>query len=69
MALEIKFISSVQNNETDSELIVKTTSKFIFITLKDKQSKNPFGECIFLDKYTASKLAKELRKQISFLED
>jgi len=69
MAIEIKFLSSVKNDETDSELTIKKAGDSIFMVIKDKKSKHEFGECIFLDKYTASKLAKEIRKQISFLED
>lgn len=67
MAVEIKFLSSVINAETESELTIKIAGDSIFMVIKDKRSIRKNGECIFLDKYTASKLAKELRKQISFL--
>jgi hypothetical protein len=69
MAVEIKFLSSVINAETESELTIKIAGDSILMVIKDKRSIKKNGECIFLDKYTASKLAKELRKQISFLED
>ena len=69
MAVEIKFLSSVINAETESELTIKIAGDSIFMVIKDKRSIKKNEECIFLDKYTASKLAKELRKQISFLED
>jgi hypothetical protein len=58
MGIEVKFTSAVQNDETDSELFIKSLTNTIFIVVRDKQSKNQSGTSIFLDKYTASKLAK-----------
>ena len=69
MSYEIIFKSSFKNEETDSTLKSAQLSNCLFITIKDSKSINPNGEGIFLDKKTAIKLAKELRKQISFLED
>jgi hypothetical protein len=69
MAVEIKFLSSVRNEETDAELTIKNVANSIFIVIKNNSSPHKNSESIFLDKYTAAKLAKELRKQISFLED
>jgi hypothetical protein len=69
MSVEIKFLSSVRNEETDAELTIKNVANSIFIVIKNNSSPHKNSESIFLDKYTAAKLAKELRKQISFLED
>ena len=69
MAYELIF-KSTERSEVDSSLILHT-NKFneIFIRIDNKES--TFSDClqICLEKEIAIKLAKELRKQISFLED
>lgn len=64
MAIEIIFKSP----ETCSELTVKAENNLIVIEAQSLNNFNPPIELIF-GKYEAAKLAKEIRKQISFLED
>jgi hypothetical protein len=69
MAYEIIFQSTKRSLKT-TNLIVKTNDyNEVFIEIA-KPSNNGFNcQSICLDKETSIRLAKELRKQISFLED
>jgi hypothetical protein len=62
MAIEIKF----KCDHTDTTLIVSTWQKELVIKTKEVRSTS---HQINLNRYEAIKLAKEIRKQISFLED
>lgn len=46
-----------------------TEENKIFIRVKYQSDHDFEARCISLNKYDAAKLAKEIRKQISFLED
>ena len=68
MAIEIIF------KEEDSSLnptlqTYATDDNKIFIRVKYELDHDSEVRCISLNKFDAAKLAKELRKQISFLED
>ena len=68
MAYELIF-KSTERSEVDSTLTLHVnTFNEIFIKIDDNNA--PFSDClhICLEKESAIKLAKELRKQISFLE-
>jgi hypothetical protein len=60
--------SSTERSKLNTELIVGVNGfNEVFIDIFD--SDNPYdSKCISLEKDSAIKLAKELRKQISFLE-
>jgi len=67
MAIQIRFISE----KTDSVLNVycSNTLDTLNITINQFDDDNSQIRYACLDKPTAIKLAKEIRKQISFLED
>ncbi len=70
MAIEIKFID--ETCKVKSELTVKKaeiTNEHLVIEIKYEHDDYFSSRIIFLDKPTSIKLAKELRKQISFLEE
>lgn len=69
MAYELIF-KSTERSEVDSSLILDT-NKFNEIFIRIDNNESSFSDClhICLEKKSAIKLAKELRKQISFLED
>jgi len=69
MAYELIF-KSTERSEVDSSLILHT-NKFNEIFIRIDNNESSFSDClhICLEKESAIKLAKELRKQISFLED
>jgi hypothetical protein len=70
MAVELKF-TSTQRSELQTELIAHCNqNNEIYIEIKepDERTHDWDYQFICLDKETAIKLAKELRKQISMLE-
>lgn len=68
MAYELVF-TSTEKSEIDALMIVRANiNNEIFIELTDSLKDYP-PRFICLDKETAIKFAKELRKQISFLQD
>jgi hypothetical protein len=68
MAYEIVFKTTTRS-DIDAQMVVRaTTNNEIFIEITDEE-RNMSVSCIFLDRETAIKFTKELRKQISFLED
>lgn len=67
MAYELIFKSNRQESQVGELDVVVTNQNEIRITIT--ASDNIFDyKCIYLEKESAIKLAKELRKQISFLE-
>ena len=70
MSYELIF-KSTERSDLDSILFFHVNQfNEIFIEIKDPTSNNPINfHYICLEKNSAIKLAKELRKQISFLED
>jgi hypothetical protein len=70
MAVELKF-TSTQRSEVQTELIAHCNqNNEIYIEIKEPECAHDWDyQFICLDKETAIKLAKELRKQISMLED
>ena len=68
MAVELKFVQ--ENSEFSPTLKVYATDENqIFILIEYLDDHDYEKRAVRLDKFTAIKLAKELRKQISFLED
>jgi hypothetical protein len=68
MAVELKFVE--ENSELDPTLRVYATDQNqIFILIDYLHDQDYEKRAIKLDKFTSIKFAKELRKQISFLED
>lgn len=68
MAYELVFKTTTRS-DIDAQMVVRaTTDNEIFIEITDKEREMGV-RCIFLDKETSIKFSKELRKQISFLED
>lgn len=69
MAVELKF-TSTERSEIETELILHFNDyNEIYIEIKDPECAHDWdSQYIFLDKQTAIKLAKELRRQISLLE-
>jgi hypothetical protein len=66
MATELTFTSTERSDLHDASLVVyQNCYNEIFIKISGYDEIS----CICLDKETAKKLAKEIRKQISFLED
>lgn len=64
MAIEVKF----KCYDTASELTVKADGNLIIVKAESLSNFTPPITLVF-NKYEAAKLAKEIRKQISFLED
>ena len=68
MAYELVFKSTIKS-EIDASMIVRANvNDEIFIEIYDNLKEYP-TRFICLDKETAIKFAKELRKQISFIKD
>lgn len=70
MAVELKFTSTERTTDNRFLIVFANKCNQIYIEITDP-IKDEFqnSQIIFLDKETAIKLAKELRKQISMLED
>lgn len=68
MAVELKFIQEESDFEPTLTLCTTDTNQ-VFILIQYAGDQDHEKRAIRLDKYTSIKLAKELRKQISFLED
>lgn len=70
MAYELVF-QSTERSEIETNLIVRNNQfNEIYIEIADPKSEHDYNyQYICLEKDAAIKLAKELRKQISFLED
>ena len=70
MAYELIF-QSTERSEEKTNLVVRCNQfNEIYIEIADPTAKHDFNfQYICLEKESAIKLAKELRKQISFLED
>lgn len=66
MAVEVVFINS-PHHEIQKKLIISAVQSNEILIEIEPEDYPP--ACIHLDKETAIKLAKELRKQISFLKD
>lgn len=70
MAVELKFTSTERSKDFTFLQLFATKDNEICIETKDPiQEEFHDTQRIFLDKQTAIRLAKELRKQISMLED
>jgi hypothetical protein len=70
MAYELVF-HSTERSESSTNLIVRANQfNELYIEIADPQAQHHLNfQYICLDKQTAIKFSKELRKQISFLED
>lgn len=70
MAYELVF-QSTERSEISTNLVVRNNQfNEIYIEIADSKSYHDYNfQYICLEKDAAIKLAKELRKQISFLED
>lgn len=68
MAIEIIFKGDDTSLTPTLETFASSENK-LFIRIKYENDSDCEVRCISLDKYDAAKLAKEIRKQISFLED
>jgi hypothetical protein len=66
MSVEIRFISE---NEDSLLRISATQSNFLRIHINHFDDDDSQCRYVILDKLTAIKFAKEIRRQISFLED
>lgn len=66
MAVEMIFKTNPQDEVQKKLTLFATKSNKIYIEIEPEHLA---AVCIHLDKETSIKLAKELRKQISFLED
>jgi len=70
MAVELKFTSSVRSTDLTFLKVFANNLNEIYIEITDPTQDEFYNsQRIFIDKETAIKLAKELRKQISMLED
>jgi|LakMenEpi12Oct12_1017442.scaffolds.fasta_scaffold08294_2 hypothetical protein len=68
MAVELKFVQEKSNLEPTLR-VYATDQNQIFILIEYLDDQDYEKRAVKLDKFTSIKLAKELRKQISFLED
>ncbi|NBU80623.1 MAG: hypothetical protein EBS55_03105 [Flavobacteriaceae bacterium] len=68
MAVDVTFTDD-KNDYYEPILKVNSDDKFIDISIEYLNCPLPTSAYISLDKKSAIRLAKELRKQISFLED
>lgn len=69
MAVELKFTSSVRSTDLTFLKVFANNLNEIYIEITDPTQDEFYNsQRIFIDKETAIKLAKELRKQISMLE-
>jgi len=70
MAVLTKFIDDTDDGYFKPVLVIVTESKHLSICIKYEEVDDLQNERIIaLNKQSAIKLAKELRKQISFMED
>ena len=69
MAVELKFIQEDDEDLMPTLSLCATTENQIFILIEYRNDDVSEKRAIRIDKNTSIKLAKELRKQISFLED
>ncbi len=70
MAVELKFTSSERSSDLTFLKVFANNLNEIYIEITDPTQEEFYNsQRIFIDKETAIKLAKELRKQISMLED
>jgi hypothetical protein len=65
MAVEIKFKGVTPTKNSKIEVLVLLNNQ-IFINIEDANERNAY---VYLDKETAIKLSKELRKQISLITE
>lgn len=69
MAVELKFTSTERSTDFTFLTVFATNLNEIYIEIKDPIQEEFYDtQRVFLDKQTAIKLAKELRRQISMLE-
>jgi hypothetical protein len=68
--MPIEIIFKGENEELNPTLeVFATDENKIFLRIKYEDDSIYECRCISLNKFDAAKLAKEIRKQISFLED
>lgn len=66
--ITLDFHSTDRSQLNSSISAYANTNNELFIMINDKDEAYPVLKCVALDKETAIKLVKELRKQISFLD-
>ena len=70
MAVQLKFYGTEETNTSDNSLEVFVNSQLeITVRIKDESIDNDYNQqLVSLDKQTAIRLSRELRKQIALLD-
>ncbi len=70
MAVQLKFYGTEETNTSDNSLDVFVNSQLeITVRIKDESIDNDYNQqLVSLDKQTAIRLSRELRKQIALLD-